>query len=127
MVKCFFIGLLSLSSFLFFSCNRNAVKDDNAVRFETALRDAHLERPDTVRYLVWNTMSCSGCRSFSAQLMKGVRNADNIIFILPLNFLNEVTDLPAKNIFVDSNNIFGKLYFGIDNIGIVKAYRYEVQ
>ncbi len=126
MTKCFFTGLLFLNVFFIglSSCKRKPSKTKEAKRIEKLLAEAHLQSKDTVQYIVWNTTSCGGCRSYTAKLLQECNN-NEIKFIVPLSFVNDIA-FDNDNVFVDSQGIFGKYYFGVDNIGVVKVYNNEV-
>jgi hypothetical protein len=108
------------------SCTDNKPKSPEAKRFEQLLAEARINKKDSVRYLVWNDMSCAGCRSYTAQLLQKGTNKERVKMIVPLSFVNDIQTVAINNVFVDSHKVFSKLYFGIDNIGIIDVYNNEV-
>jgi len=121
MIKHFFTALLFPSIILIAcSCKDKAAVDVNATRFEQLTHNAHLEAKN-VRYLIWNSSSCGGCRSISVNLMRSNKTLGNTILIVPLVYANQAFGIKKDRLFVDSSGIFDKLYFGIDNIGIANV------
>lgn len=94
-------------------------------RFEQMLTTARLGSEDSVSYIVWNSMSCGGCRNYTAGLLQSGSLNDQVKFIVPLSFVNEIHHVSDK-VFVDSQGIFDQYYIGIDNIGVIKVYDNEV-
>lgn len=122
MTKRFFTAslFLSLLFFPFSSCKDDSVQSKEAERFEQMLQNAPFAKKD-VRYLIWNSSSCGGCRVFSANLLRNNKEVtENVKLIVPLSYAHEATGINSRALFIDSAGIFDELYFGVDNIGIVR-------
>lgn len=110
---------LSLLFFSFSSCKDAPAQSKEAKRFEQMLKEAHFEKNDT-RYLIWNSSSCGGCRVFSANLLRrNKQETENVRLIVPFSYAHEAAGIDSRKLFIDSAGVFDKLYFGVDNIGIV--------
>ncbi|MFT4062977.1 MAG: hypothetical protein QM642_11555 [Edaphocola sp.] len=105
-----------------------AGRSAEAGRFEAMVAEAKLASPDSLRYVLWNGVSCGGCRGFAVGLLASEKLGGDVRYIIPLDFAAELPVSPEKNksIFIDSFNVFGKKYIGIDNIGIVKVANNKV-
>ncbi len=129
MIRCFFTALCcgSITVFMLTSCTHKKEKTAEEQRFEKSLTEAKISDTDSVRYLVWNSSSCGGCRSYTAQLLaKKLTGNKAIKLIVPLDFAEDIPEHSTADIIVDSAGIFDKLYFGIDNVGLVNVYNGEV-
>jgi hypothetical protein len=133
MTKCFSIVLFLISTcgILLPSCEnkqaeiKSSPKAKEAVRFEKLLLEAKLQNKDSFTYVVWNTTSCGGCRTTCVRLLQASKNKA-IKLIAPLHFAGVTNSLSPQRLFIDTNGIFDKIYFGVDNIGLVKVYNNEV-
>lgn len=124
MTKHFFIASLFLSalSLSFNSCKDSAAKSGEAARFEDMLRQAGLKHNDSVDYVIWNSSSCAGCRSFSVRLfMQHGQPAKPAVFIVPYSYSDEAKNISSAYLYIDSAGIFDEFYFGIDNVGIIRV------
>src|SRR5690606_23699302 len=107
------------------SCTTKTPKEQEMEHFEQMLTTARLRSEDSITYIIWNSMSCGGCRNYTARLLQNGGLNDQVKFIVPLSFVNEIHHVSDK-VFVDSQGVFDEYYIGIDNIGIIKVYNNKV-
>ncbi len=112
---------LSLIFSIIYACGNKAISPE-AERFENMLQTTQLTKQDSVNYIYWSRHSCGGCRSLCAQnMVLGKTYSKIVILITPAVHEGQTTQLNTNQYFIDTKNIFGKKYIGIDNVGIIKS------
>ena len=95
------------------------------MRFEEALRLTHTTYNDSIVYIYWTQHSCRGCRKAILNMVNEL-SSSNIKIISPPLHADELVSLNSSNFLIDTTNFFGKKYFGIDNVGLIKAANNKV-
>ncbi len=127
MTKLFFIRFALIFSTLF-ACSKREHKQipPEFQRFEEMLRSYGELRIDSIDYIYWNNISCSGCRVFTVNLLLQDSTLSHIKIITPLVNSAITKYLNKKQVILDTNGIFTKKYIGMENIGIIKTYNNSV-
>src|SRR5688572_13509640 len=78
------------------------INDDYKIRTaEYMLREAKISSKDSMRYVLWGSLSSGQARKYSAQLLKELTRS-NIKYVLDSNFILEQGIADLKNVIIDS-------------------------
>lgn len=105
---------------LIVSCQQSSPQTVEQERFDKSLKQSSLAVPAQGLYtfVVWSENSCPNCKKSSAALVQAAKNEKVRLIIPPADeSLIQTTD--NKFVYVDTNRVFQKYYFGVSNIGLV--------